>query len=92
MNEKADDVLAATWFKACNTMRSIKMTSDVKQCPRCEWPYQDVPALSRRDNKTDICPACGTEEAIIDAGGGNLIMKKRETKFMKHLGLESEDA
>ena len=36
-------------------------------CPRCGNEYDDFPALSRRDNKTDICSACGTEEALIDA-------------------------
>ncbi len=36
-------------------------------CPRCEAPYTGFPALSRRDNRTDICPGCGTEEAMIDA-------------------------
>ena len=73
-------------------MSDIKRMNSIKRCPRCEWPYQDVPALSRRDNKTSICPACGTEEAIIDAGGGNLIMNKRETKFKEYLEGEGEDA
>lgn len=26
----------------------------------------EYPALSRRDNKTDICSKCGTEEAMFD--------------------------
>lgn len=40
-------------------------------CPRCGgWiPNNDVPgafpgALSRVDNKTEICSECGTEEAV----------------------------
>ncbi len=37
-------------------------------CPRCEAPYVGWPALSRRDNRTDICPGCVSEEAMIDAG------------------------
>lgn len=40
-------------------------------CPRCEGyiPNNDTPgaypgALSRLDNKTEICSACGTDEAM----------------------------
>ena len=35
-------------------------------CPRCKEEYTDYPALSRRDNKTEICPMCGTVEALED--------------------------
>lgn len=44
------------------------------RCPRCgaEWDRNRAqegkyPALSRRDNKTDICAACGVAEALEDA-------------------------
>jgi hypothetical protein len=37
-----------------------------KICPRCDKQYTGYPALSRRDNNTDICSSCGTEEAFID--------------------------
>jgi len=35
-------------------------------CPKCEKPYFGYPALSRRDNKTDICSTCGHKEAFED--------------------------
>lgn len=35
-------------------------------CPRCCRPYTAPPALSRRDNRTEICPACGLREALED--------------------------
>jgi hypothetical protein len=35
-------------------------------CPRCNKPLGAYPALSRRDNATDICSDCGTEEAFYD--------------------------
>ena len=35
-------------------------------CPHCERMYTEWPALSRRDNKTLICSACGTREALED--------------------------
>ena len=40
----------------------------VRVCPRCGNRYTKYPALSRRDNETDICPDCGTLEAFEDAG------------------------
>jgi len=41
--------------------------NDLPKCPRCGASYEeDEAALSRRDNKTDICPDCGTVEALED--------------------------
>ena len=34
-------------------------------CPRCNKKYTLHPAISRIDNKTNICPACGIKEALI---------------------------
>ena len=33
-------------------------------CPICGKPYAGHPALSRKDNQTDICPDCGIREAL----------------------------
>lgn len=33
-------------------------------CPKCNKPYKDHPAISRIDNKMEICPTCGLREAI----------------------------
>lgn len=35
-------------------------------CPRCKKDYEEYPALSRVDNKTNICSKCGTAEAMWD--------------------------
>ena len=36
-------------------------------CPRCGDEFiKGFAALSRRDNFTEICPACGTREAFED--------------------------
>ena len=35
-------------------------------CPRCNSAITTFPALSRRDNKTDICSDCGSVEAMED--------------------------
>ena len=34
------------------------------KCPKCGKYYVGYPALSREDNKTEICPKCGVEEAL----------------------------
>ena len=40
-----------------------------RRCPKCEREMNTPPALSRIDNKTEICEMCGTEEAINDMMG-----------------------
>lgn len=42
------------------------MTTEPKMCPSCGFVYIGYPALSRKDNKTDICPDCGLKEALED--------------------------
>ena len=37
-------------------------------CPRCGKVYTDRPAISRTDDKTPICPDCGTREALESIG------------------------
>ena len=37
-------------------------------CPKCSKEYVGIPALSRVDNKTYICPDCGTREALESIG------------------------
>jgi len=37
-------------------------------CPRCGQEYHGVPALSRADNKTPVCPDCGVLEALESIG------------------------
>ena len=34
------------------------------KCPICGKVFTDPPALSRKDNKTQICPECGIDEAL----------------------------
>lgn len=40
----------------------------ISVCPRCGHTYREPPALSREDNKTLICPDCGTREALETLG------------------------
>ena len=39
--------------------------NNVKVCPRCKKEYTGYPAISRVDNKTEICSECGVAEALI---------------------------
>lgn len=39
-------------------------------CPRCGNSYHGVPAVSRSDSQTRICPDCGTREALESLGVG----------------------
>lgn len=41
-------------------------TKKKKQCPDCKRSYEGYPALSRKDNKTNICPDCGKNEVLSD--------------------------
>lgn len=40
------------------------MKIDTRICPICKNLYSEPPTLSRKDNKTLICPECGMKEAI----------------------------
>jgi len=44
------------------------METRIKVCPRCSHPYFGPSALSRADNETQICPDCGTREALATIG------------------------
>lgn len=41
-----------------------------RTCPICGATYTAVPALSREDNHTLICPDCGTRQALASIGVG----------------------
>ena len=47
-------------------------------CPICGREYTDYPALSRRDNITEICPDCGVSEALEDFFNNSNVQDKEE--------------
>ncbi|KKN53354.1 hypothetical protein LCGC14_0603240 [marine sediment metagenome] len=60
-------------------------------CPRCGAFFNGFTALSRRDNKTNICSPCGTDEAMFDLnihlfedGKEKEILIEKEVKWLKH--------
>ena len=47
----------------------MKKSEDKERiCPICGRTYTEVPALSRLDNETLICPDCGTRQALESIG------------------------
>lgn len=43
-------------------------TTTLHTCPLCGAQYSGVPALSRKYPNTQICPDCGTREALESIG------------------------
>lgn len=43
-------------------------TANHRPCPLCGAQYSGVPAVSRLDNETLICPDCGVREALESIG------------------------
>ena len=54
-------------------------------CPACGKAYTQEPALSRRDNKTIICPDCGLNEALEDAVNAGAITEESVKDIRKAL-------
>lgn len=44
--------------------KEIEQLQKEKKCPRCGKPMNGFPAISRKDNKTEICSQCGQDEAM----------------------------
>lgn len=61
-----------------NEDKCIKIS---QKCPKCGIEYQGYPAISRKDNKTPICPDCGTREALETIG----FDKKEQEQIIKEV-------
>lgn len=49
----------------------MKSQTMIRNCPLCGSLYNEPPAISRVDNKTLICPDCGTRQALEGLGIGD---------------------
>lgn len=65
-------------MKKEKTLYDVMNDLGIKICPICGNEYTDYPAISRRDNVTEICPKCGQKEAI-----EGFINSKLENKINK---------
>lgn len=52
-------------------------------CPLCGRTYHGAPALSREDNKTLICPDCGTRQALQSIGVDTAKSLRRSTAICR---------
>lgn len=61
----------------------------MKKCPKCKMEYERPSAISRLDNKTEICELCATAEsmAIMKMAINN---KPVELSIIKETKLEKE--
>ena len=57
-------------------------TKQIRRCPRCNREYVAPPAISREDNKTEICPNCGILESL-DAFSEHIEKEKRKSYCRK---------
>lgn len=64
--------------KRCAAMKDNEKRT-VRTCPVCGREYTGIPALDRTDNRTPICPDCGTRQALesigVDAGEQEKILE-----------------
>ena len=61
---KGREITKAEYDMLTNEIHLYISDFDYKICPRCGKGYSTYSAISRLDNKTEICPDCGTEEAL----------------------------
>lgn len=54
---------------------------ETRICPLCGMEYRSVPALSRTDNQTLICPDCGSRQALESIG----VSKEEQEKILSIL-------
>lgn len=45
-------------------MKETTNQKQIRRCPKCKREYTAEPAISREDNKTEICPSCGLIESL----------------------------
>ena len=55
----------------------MKTETEERICPKCGCVYTEVPALSRVDNETLICPDCGIREALESMGISRPCLKNK---------------
>ena len=62
----------------------INMNQQPRICPICGQIYHEPPALLRADGKTQICPDCGTREALQSIGVCNEEQEKIINTIHQH--------
>ena len=47
----------------------VEREEEIKICPICKKEFRGMGAISRKDNETEICSECGTNEALAEFFG-----------------------
>ena len=55
----------------------------IRICPICGKEYTDYPAISRKDNKTEICPRCGVMESLDRYVNEHMQNKEKDNLYCK---------
>lgn len=55
----------------------------ITRCPVCGKIYDDPPAISRKDNRTKICPECGVREALEPAIENGVLDQETSDKILR---------
>jgi predicted RNA-binding Zn-ribbon protein involved in translation (DUF1610 family) len=69
-NEVEEDTTEEEVVEEETTEETVEETTELNVqeeenvCPICGRIYTEIPAISREDNTTEICPDCGTNQAI----------------------------
>lgn len=58
----------------------------IRVCPQCGKAYTGVPALSRLDNESLVCPDCGTRQALATLGISSEEVEKILSIIHRHQG------
>lgn len=71
------DTNSAIHCRCCKQSNWVVETrSAMRTCKRCNHRYEGYPALSRVDNKSQICSECGVEEAMDNFLTGTIVPKE----------------
>ena len=63
LTEEEKEKLCSDYDDFIKQYESLKKEKE-NVCPICGRTYTEIPAISREDNTTEICPDCGTNQAI----------------------------
>ena len=58
------EIKAAYYDMLVNELELHLSDYEYKECPSCHRGIEGYPAISRKDNKTEICSQCGQDEAM----------------------------
>lgn len=63
------------------TMNDTMKDLGIKVCPICGKEYTEHPAISRKDDKTEICPRCGIHEGLESYLNSKLEGKENDSRY-----------